>query len=82
MIDTHRNPSMEKFIGKRVRVEQPHGTYFGVLNYSDGWYIMDKPEYRSKNGEYHRYNKWSFRRSHVKVSKVHVIEDDAVISKD
>lgn len=81
-MDKHRSPLIDRYIGKRVRIEQPHGTYFGVLDYSDGKYYMEHPEYRSKNNEYHKWRRWSFRKSAVKVSKIHEIDADAVISKE
>ena len=80
-MDSHRNPSMEKFMGKRVRIDMPTATYFGFLDYSDGWYVLNHAEYRSKDGEYRNIGEWKFRRTHIMVSKVHEIDQNAVISR-
>lgn len=56
-MDKHRNPKIDEYIGKRVRIDLPHGSYFGYLNFAEGWYFMTSPEYRSKAGEYRKYGK-------------------------
>lgn len=80
-MDKHRNPKIDEYIGKRVRIDLPHGSYFGYLNYAEGWYYMTSPEYRTKAGEYRKYAKWSFRKSHIKPSSIREI-GDAPIAKD
>ena len=80
MIDKHISPKIDRYIGERVSIKVSYGMYFGVLDYADGRYLMNKPEYRSNKGEYHRWAKWSFRKSHVNISNIRII-GDAVVSK-
>lgn len=79
-MDCHRAEWLDVYIGKRVSIKRLYGTYFGVLKYADGYYYMDKPEFRNVDGIYIKYHSWKVRKGAIKKRDIREI-GDAIVYK-
>lgn len=83
MTDNHRNPKIDEYLGKRVSIKFTHGILFGYLEYADGWYFIRKPYYRNfSTGKTSIRGKWAFRKTHVRLSDIRLIDEDAHVLVD
>lgn len=74
-MDKHRNEYLDSFIGKRVAIKRPQGLYFGIFDYANGYYFIDKPDFRNSDGVYIKYAKWSCRKSGIRKKDIRKIGD-------
>ena len=75
-MDKHRCEWLDALIGRRVKIERKNGMYIGYLEYSGGYYHLNKPYFVDNKGHSTVWSKYLFRKSSIKPKYVTILNED------